>query len=90
MLVLTLLMYCYAFVRIKTGSGIKDVKTIVLLLIISSAFALIVIGEGLFTASCPQTYTGFSEGWIENNVTAKIVSKTSNNDTAFRTTTVHM
>ena len=60
MLVMTLLMYCYAFIRVKTGSGIKDVKTIVVLLIISSACALVVIGQGIFIAACPETYKGFS------------------------------
>ena len=60
MIFVTLLMYCYAYVRVQNGSGIKDVKTIIVLLIISSAFGLIVMIEGNFIAQCPETYTGFS------------------------------
>jgi hypothetical protein len=74
MLLITLLLFIFAFVRVKTGSGIKDVKTIVVLMIVSSLSALGVMMCGIFVMSCYDTYTGFSCNYIENNVKANLVS----------------
>ena len=63
-LLITLLLFIFAFVRVKTGSGIKDVKTIVVLMIVSSLCALVVMMCGIFVMGCSDTYTGFSCSYI--------------------------
>ena len=68
MLLITLLIFIFAFVRVKTGSGIKDVKTIIVLMIFSSLSALLVMMCGIFVMNCSDTYTGFSCDYIQNSV----------------------
>ena len=41
-----LVLYIYAYVRVSTGSGIKDVKKITMLLIVSTAAGIISISMG--------------------------------------------
>ena len=74
MIIIALALFIYAYVRVSTGSGIKDVKLITLLFIISTIASLIVIGDGLFIVHAQQDYAGFSTEYIENNVHAINVS----------------
>lgn len=74
MIIVGLALFIYAYVRVSTGSGIKDVKLITLLFIISTIASLIVIGDGLFIVHAQQDYAGFSNDYISNNVSALQVS----------------
>lgn len=60
-----LVLYVYAYVRVNTGSGIKDVKKITMLLIVSTAAGVISISMGFAIEHMPQEYFGFSTEYIE-------------------------
>lgn len=56
MLFVCLILYIYAFIRVSSGSNIKDVRRIALLMIVSSAAAFIVIFDGIFLQHCKQEF----------------------------------
>ena len=56
MLFVCLILYIYAFIRVRSGSNIKDVRRIALLMIASSAAAFIVIFDGIFLQHCRQEF----------------------------------
>jgi len=47
MIILTTVMFIWTYARVRTGSNIKDVRTIVILMIVSSVAAFVVIVNGL-------------------------------------------
>ena len=48
MIILTTVLFIWTFVRVSNGSNIKDVRTIVILMIVTSVAAFVVILDGLF------------------------------------------
>lgn len=48
LILICLVLYIYAFLRVRNGSNIKDVQNIILLMMVSSFAAFIVILDGVF------------------------------------------
>jgi hypothetical protein len=48
MIMLTTVLFIWTFVRVSNGSNIKDVRNIVILMIVTSVAAFVVILDGLF------------------------------------------
>lgn len=65
MIVVALVAYIWAYCKVKNGSGIKDVKLITLLLLISMVTSFIVMTDSLYIVHCPSYYIGFTQTYID-------------------------
>jgi hypothetical protein len=70
MLIIELVLYVWAFIRVSKGSGIKDVQKISLLMIISLIAQLLAVWLLSNVIHCQQYYDGFS-GWYIDNINAQ-------------------
>ena len=60
MLSVVLLLYIYSYCRVRGGSGLTDVKLIIILLIVSSLAGIVTISTQYFMARCPEDYSQFT------------------------------
>ena len=66
MLSVVLLLYIYSYCRVRGGSGLTDVKLIIILLIVSSLAGIATISTQYFMARCPEDYSQFSYATQQN------------------------
>jgi hypothetical protein len=65
MFAILLVLYLYAYQKVKHGSNIQDVKRITILMIISSLAGIVVFIDGFFIMHTPQEYHGYTPAYQE-------------------------